>query len=238
MRLAIFLIIIGLVLGGFFVFFSSTTPKEERVPLSWKEHVGQLLIIGFEGKEVTPGLASLMSEIRPAGELLLQSNIENKEQVKKLSQDLQELSLRNTGFPLFVAVDQEGGPVSRIPFVEDTSQSQLQDFFHAFLVGSKRGEELKAMGVNMNLAPVLDSNNKEDFVFERTFQTKKDASLKLAEGLVQGHQLQEVISVPKHFPGYDGIVFNPEEDVIPVVSSFPSTTIFENLFQELALPFV
>ncbi|MDP2664615.1 MAG: glycoside hydrolase family 3 N-terminal domain-containing protein, partial [bacterium] len=164
--------------------------------------------------------------------------IENKEQIKKLVEDLQELSLRNTGFRLFVAVDQEGGPVSRIPFVEDTSQSQLQDFFHAFLVGSKRGEELKAMGVNMNLAPVLDSNNKEDFVFERTFQTTKDASLKLAEGLVQGHQLQGVISVPKHFPGYDGIAFNPEEDVIPVVPSFPTTTIFEDLFQELALPFV
>src|SRR3989338_1429258 len=221
------------------LFYSGRSTLEEREPaVSWKKHFGQLFLIGFEGKVVTPELASLMAEIRPAGILLLQRNIENKEQVKKLSQDLQELSLRNTGFPLFVAVDQEGGPVSRIPFAEDTSQSQLQDFFHAFLVGSERGEDLKEIGVNMNLAPVLDSNNKEDFVFERTFQTTKDASLKLAEGLVQGHQLQGVISVPKHFPGYDGIVFNPEEDVIPVVSSFPSTTIFENLFQELALPFV
>ncbi|MDO8577515.1 MAG: glycoside hydrolase family 3 N-terminal domain-containing protein [Candidatus Wildermuthbacteria bacterium] len=237
-KILIFLSVLFLVGLAIFLYPGGSTPEEREPAVSWKEHFGQLFLIGFEGEEVTSELASLMAEIRPAGVLLLQRNIENKEQVKKLVEDLQELSLRNTGFRLFVAVDQEGGPVSRIPFAEDTNQSQLQDFSQAFFVGSKRGEDLKAIGVNMNLAPVLDSNNKLDFVFERTFQTTKNASMKLAEGLVQGHQLQGIVSVPKHFPGYDGVAFNPEEDVIPIVPSLPSIAIFENLFQELAIPFV
>lgn len=238
MKIAIFLIIAGLILGGFFVFFSSTTLEEEPVSLSWEEYLGQLFIIGFEGKEVTPELVSLFEEIRPGGILLLSRNIENKEQTKKLVQDLQELSLKTTGYALFVAVDQEGGSVSRVPFAERTAQSSILNIEHAFQVGQERAKDLKELGVNMNLAPVLDSNNPRDFLYNRTFQKSKELLVSLAEALIAGHEQEGVVSVPKHFPGYDGVRFNPEVTIVPSVSYSPDTFVFENLFSKHFFPFV
>lgn len=219
--------------------YTGLAPFGEDFPSrNWKENFGQLLIIGFEGTEVTPALSKLMEEVRPGGILLLGRNIVNKEQTKKLIQDLQELSMRNTGVPLFVAVDQEGGIVSRIPWADTTSQSDLKDFQHAFLVGQKRAQALKEVGINMNLAPVLDSNSNKDFLFSRSFQKDPQVSLELAKGLIEGQKTQSVIAVPKHVPGYDGISFNPEDGILPHVKNFPSTSLFQNVFQSSPAPFL
>src|SRR3989344_2252548 len=239
MRLAIFLLTIGVAAGGLFIFFSPETTQEELgVSLSWEESLGQLFLIGFEGTEVTPGLVSLMEEINPGGVLLLSRNIETKAQVARLVEDLQALSSEKTGLPLFVAVDQEGGIISRVPFVERTPQSSIRDVEHAFQVGQERAKDLKELGVNMNLAPVLDSNNPRDFLYNRTFQKGKELLVSLAEALIAGHEQEGVVSVPKHFPGYDGVRFNPEVTIVPSVSSFPDTFVFEDLFSKHLFPFV
>jgi beta-N-acetylhexosaminidase len=206
--------------------------------LSLEDKLGQMLMIGFEGTEATPEVSSLLSSIRPGGVLLLGRNIVSKDQTKKLITDLQDISMRTTGLPLFVAVDQEGGIVSRVPWVDNTAPSDLQDADQAFLLGEKRAQELKEVGVNMNLAPVLDSNERDDFLFSRSFQKGKDASLVIAQGLILGHAKEGVIPVPKHFPGYDGVSFNPETGVLPFAKNFPDSSLFKEVLNPSQVPFI
>jgi beta-N-acetylhexosaminidase len=204
---------------------------EEKQQLTLEQALGQMMIIGFEGTEMTPELESQLQEIKPGGVLLLGRNIANEQQVKKLIADLQEVSLRVSGVPLFVAVDQEGGNVVRFPWVERTALSALQDYDHAFAVGQQRGKELQELGVNMNLAPVLDSNTVGDFLFDRTFQQDPELVLELARGFIAGHAKEGVLVVVKHFPGYDNISFNPEASGVPKVETLPDSSLFENVVQ-------
>ena len=232
-------IVLGILILGIAVPYMVLAPRGEDFSLqNWEENFGQMLIIGFEGTEVTPALSKLMGEVRPGGILLLGRNIVNREQTKKLIEDLQELSMRNTGVPLFVAVDQEGGIVSRVPWVDSTSPSDLKDFQHAFSIGQKRAQALKEIGINLNLAPVLDSNSGNDFLFSRSFQKSPQVSLELAQGLIEGQGKQGVIAVPKHFPGYDTIAFNPEDGLLPSVTDFPDTSLFAKVLEGFGVPFV
>ena len=259
MKQRIFLLVLGSCIGiGVFLYsvfswYSSVvsiaqTPPEKTieiteekvsfVSLSLEDKLGQMLIIGFEGTEVTPGVYSLFSRIRPGGVLLLGRNIISKDQTKKLITDLQEISMRTVGLPLFVAVDQEGGIVSRVPWADNTAPFDLADVNEAFLVGEKRARDLKEVGVNMNLAPVLDSNGEDDFLFSRSFQEDQDVSFALAQGLIRGHTQEGVIPVPKHFPGYDGVAFNPETGVLPFTDDFPDTSFFKEVIDLSQVPFL
>lgn len=214
------------------------TEEASTPSLSLEDKLGQMLMIGFEGTEATPEVVSLFSRIRPGGVLLLSRNIVSKDQVKKLIADLQEISMHTTGLPLFVAVDQEGGVVSRVPWAESTAQSSLEDAKEAFLVAQERAQDLKEVGVNMNLAPVLDSQEREDYLFNRSFQKDSAASLELAQALIAGHQKEGVIAVPKHFPGYDGVSFNPETGVLPGAKDFPQAFLLREVLELTQVPFV
>lgn len=220
------LILILAALPAFFSILPVSPEKFENETLSLKEALGQTLLIGFEGKVMTPELETLIKKIQPGGVLLLARNIENKEQVKKLVEDLKSISPT----PLFIAVDQEGGLVSRLWWVESTAQSDLKNEIDALKTGTQRAEELQALGINMNLAPVLDSADSKDYLFSRSFKDIPLFSSLFAFTLIQGHQKEGVVSVPKHYPGYDNIYFNPETSTVPHVKEFPKAEAFSNLF--------
>lgn len=188
--------------------------------------IGQLFIVGFEGKIVTPQLEEFFKKYQPGGVLLLSKNIENETQLKKLNADLQTLSLRESGLPLFIAVDQEGGIISRVDFLEEkTAQFEIETPEQAFLIGQKRGQSLKELGINLNLAPVLDSIQEGDFLFERSFQKPIEEIGQLGKALIQGQKTTGILTAIKHFPGYGTISFHPEETLaqveqIPEISQF------------------
>jgi len=191
--------------------------KEQVVIDELKDKAGQLFIVGFEGKTLTSEFEGFFKKYKPGGVLLLSKNIENGEQLKTLINDLQSLSKEETGLPLLIAVDQEGGLVSRIEFLkEKTAQSEISSQNYAYAVGLKRGEELKELGVNLNLAPILDNAQNSDFLFERSFQKSIDISGQLAKSLIQGQKDTGVFSAMKHFPGYVGVDFNPEEKLATI----------------------
>ena len=205
---------------------SLSQEQEILEKLTLEEKIGQLFIVGFEGKIVTPQLEGFFKKYRPGGVLLLSKNIENKEQLKNLISDLQALSLKETGFPLFITVDQEGGPISRIGFLEEkTGQSEIGNSERAYQVGLKRGSEILQLGANLNFAPVLDDAESGDFLFSRSFQKSPTIAGQLAEFLIRGQKKAGILSAIKHFPGYIGINFNPEEKLalvekIPEISQF------------------
>ncbi|KPJ71240.1 hypothetical protein AMJ50_02855 [Parcubacteria bacterium DG_74_3] len=189
-------------------------PKEEL-----KDRAGQLFIVGFEESTLTPELKEFFIKYKPGGVLLLSANIKNKEQLKNLISDLQNLSLEQTGLPLLIAVDQEGEPMSRIFFLEEkTSQVQIANSGFAFQVGLGRGQELKDLGVNLNLAPVLDDIKKEDFYFGRTFQRPPEIAGELAISLILGQKEAGILTAIKHFPGYVGISFDPRNKLTEISS--------------------
>jgi len=194
--------------------------------LSLEQAIGQILMIGFNDATLTPELEQLMERLRPGGVLLLSRNIQSITQLQKLTQDLQRVSLKYSQLPLFIAVDQEGGSISRVQFgKEKTAQSIIRDTDHAYTVGQKRAQELRLLGINVNLSPVLDNTNPEDFLFDRTFQTEHFQSGTLAKALLDGQKESGILSTLKHFPGYGNIAFNPEQK-LATVQEFPDTSSF------------
>lgn len=200
---------------------------EAPAPISLDRLVGQVLLIGFEGTTWNLSLEQLMERLRPGGVLLLSRNIESATQLKTLIQELQAASLRYSSTPLFVAVDQEGGPISRVAFAkEKTSQSDIQTPEQAYRIGKERGEELKALGINLNLSPVLDQAYPSDFIFERTFQAERSQEGLFAKSLLTGQKDARVLSALKHFPGYGTIPFDPETK-LAVVENLPDISAFQ-----------
>jgi beta-N-acetylhexosaminidase len=194
--------------------------------LSFDQKVGQLFIVGFEGKEINPQLEAFLKIIKPGGVLLLARNIENENQLKKLIKDLQQISLKDSGLPLLVAVDQEGGPVCRLPFVNCYAQKNISHPKAAYMVGFLRGFSLKGLGVNLNLAPLVDEAKKGDFIFERTFQKSKELNGILAKNLIFGQKEAGILSCLKHFPGYGFINFDPERNMLASYKNLPSISSF------------
>lgn len=180
--------------------------------LSLEQKVGQLFMVGFEGTKMTPSLKKVIQEIHPGGILLLRRNIESQDQLRRLIQDLQEVAREDTGPPLLVAVDQEGEPMCRIPFVSCTSPKEIETKEQAFQVGLNRGQELKELGVNLNLAPALDQSSSSDFIFPRVFKEE------LAPSFIKGQSEAGILNAIKHFPGYGGISFNPENEKLAVLN--------------------
>ncbi len=192
-----------------------------------EQKVGQLFIIGFDGKKVNKELENLMEKIQPGGVLLLEKNIEDQKQLEKLIDDLQAISIRNTGLPLFIAVDQEGGKICRIEFLDCPVISEIQNKKQAFETGFRMGEDLRKLGVNLNLAPVLDQSAKNDFIFRRTFQKDLVQTGNLAKFFIQGQKTGGIFTALKHFPGYGGIDFDPETERLAVFSQVPEISQFQ-----------
>lgn len=204
--------------------------KEQAVITELKNKAGQIFIIGFEGKIVTAELEQFFKKYKPGGVLLLSKNIENEEQLKSLTADLQTLSKKETGLPLLIAVDQEGGSVSRIGFLkEKTAQSEIPTQNYAYAVGLKRGEELKELGVNLNLSPVLDNAQSSDFIYERSFQKTLSVSGELTKSLIMGQKEAGILTAIKHFPGYVNIDFNPEDKL--ATTNLPETSQFKKALE-------
>lgn len=213
-------------------FDDSSIEKGLLNKLSLEEKIGQLFIIGFEGKEVTPELTDLLKTIYPGGLILFSRNIQNENQLQKLIIDLQNISLEENNIPLFIAIDQEGGSIRRIKWIDDNiSQAEIKNGNQAYQTGFQRGKELKNIGINLNLAPVLDLAEENDFLYNRSFKNNPETTGELGKNLVSGQKAAGIFSAIKHFPGYSGIRFNPETIKIPVLSKIPEISQFKKTME-------
>src|SRR6266478_3807556 len=119
--------------------------------------IGQLLIIGFDGTEMSQPVASLLTRVQPAGVILFARNITGGEQTWKLLKDCQAC----VSTPLFTAVDMEGGRVDRFRNVIGRSPSAAEVFAtHDREIfrqhGKVIGEACRTLGFNTDFAPVVD----------------------------------------------------------------------------------
>lgn len=198
-----------------FTFFSSIALADSSTKdiksMSLDEKVGQLFFIGFNGKTITPAFSKHLKTIKPGAIIVFGRNIKSLKQIATLNSELQRTALSASGVPLFIAVDQEGGGVSRIhtsPAMPSAfTIGQTNDPTLAFQAGKVTGELLSLLGFNMNLAPVLDVTDDKlrSFIGARSFS---DSPHKIGSmGVAFAHGLSEgkVLPVAKHFPGHGPI---------------------------------
>ena len=173
--------------------------------LSLEEKIGQLLMVGISGQERTAETSAMLKELKPGAIILLGRNVRDPAQLTTFAAALQE----GARVTRFVSMDQEGGTVVRLlrgatvfPGAMATGATGSSGL--ARLEGRVSGAELSALGVNMNLAPVLDvnSNRKNPVIGVRAFgdDPMKVAMLSVAYAL--GLQDSGVSAVAKHFPGH------------------------------------
>ncbi|MCG8635177.1 MAG: beta-N-acetylhexosaminidase [Desulfobacterales bacterium] len=173
--------------------------------LSIEEMAGQRLMLGFDGQTLNARLKYLIKEIKTGGIILFKPNIESPEQLKTLCADARQFAL-DCGLPdLFIAVDQEGGVVARLrrPFTEFPGNPHVRTRDQADEFARVTAGELLDMGINMNMAPVLDvaPEGVDSIMKERVFPGDEDLVTELGVMMIQGFQRKNIMAVAKHFPG-------------------------------------
>ena len=177
-----------------------------RVPSALRRDIGQLLIGSLPGTTLTPEMRSLAREFSLGGIVLFSRNIEQPEQVAELAVDVQSLA---SDVPLWLSVDQEGGRVARLrkPFTEwppmavlgRSGSLELASRFAAALAA-----ELRAVGVTLDYAPVLDihTNPRNPVIGDRALAEDADLVARLGAAIIRGLQENGVAACGKHFPGH------------------------------------
>lgn len=193
-----------------------------RMPLD--AEIGQLTMIGFTGTSVTPDLAAWVREYQPGSVILYDRNLQSKAQAQALIQQLQA----DSTVPLLVMVDQEGGSVDRMWRIDgpapsaaylgargDTSVAERQGAFDA--------ANMAAVGVNVNLAPVVDVSSVpggQGALYGRTFSTSPTVVTTIAGAYLTGlQQSGKVVGVLKHFPGLGSAATDPHLQLPTVTRS-------------------
>jgi beta-N-acetylhexosaminidase len=176
--------------------------------LSLEEKIGQLIIFGFDALEINDHALKLIRDFKAGNVILFSRNVKDPKQLFELNKSLQKLALTHLKVPLFISIDQEGGMVTRITnkatyFPGAMTLAATDKPENAYISGKIMGQELKALGVNMNLAPSLDINNnpKNPVIGVRSFG---DTPKRVSEfGIENIRGLQEnVVATAKHFPGH------------------------------------
>lgn len=176
--------------------------------LSLKQKTGQMIVSGFEGIHLNSRTEKLIAEQGIGGLILFERNFQNPKQLKSLIEDLQSLVAPNSP-PLFISVDQEGGRVARLkePFTQFPpmcclGEADSEDLAYRF--GLAMGKEMRAVGINMDYAPVLDvhSNPDNPIIGKRAISSNPDVVARLGCKVIQGFQDAGTFAVGKHFPGH------------------------------------
>lgn len=187
------------------------------------DRVGQRFVVDFQGTEVTPGLERLLREGRAGGVILFAGNIASAGQVRTLTRDLQAVAADAGLPPLWISVDQEGGIVNRIVvdfpvFPSAMAIGATGDEEAAATAGRVTGRALRALGFNVNHAPVLDVNTNPDnpIIGVRSFGEDPDAVARLGSAYTRALRAEGVLATAKHFPGHGDATIDSHLD-LPIV---------------------
>lgn len=183
-----------------------------------KRRAGQRLLIGLHGLTVSDDTRALLRELRPAGFVLFGRNVAAPGQVLQLTRELRGLC--DEALPPLLAVDQEGGRVQRIgepatvwPSAAETAAADRVREVHTAL-----GHELRAMGLDWDLAPVADVQRSDGHpvIGDRAFGHRSEEVGRHVSEAVQGLQQAHVRAALKHFPGHGASPADSHE-TLPIV---------------------
>jgi beta-N-acetylhexosaminidase len=168
------------------------------------EEIGQLLVVGFNGTEITSRVASLLERLQPAGVILFARNIRSAEQTWRLLRECQ----KRVAAPLFTCVDLEGGTVDRFrdalgaaPSAAQVYATQDRKLFRRH--GQIMGENCRSLGFNVDFAPVLDLafEASRGVMESRAVSPNPHETIAYAREFLAGLRAAKVMGCGKHFPG-------------------------------------
>jgi len=176
-----------------------------------KETIASPLWVGFDGTSVPATLARWLARGEVGGVVLFSRNIESPAQVRALCREIRSAAGRGNPLPL-IAVDQEGGrvarlkdpPFTRFPPARACSHFCCRNETVAEGLGAAIAAELRAVGIDVNFAPVLDvdSNPRNTVIGDRAFSEDPRTAAALGIAFAKGSLSRGILPVGKHFPGH------------------------------------
>jgi beta-N-acetylhexosaminidase len=178
---------------------------------------GQLILTGVPGKEIDRETAALFRKVQPGGFIIFGRNIESAVQLRKLIDDLRDLS----AIEPIITIDQEGGRVSRLRLIgqEPPNAQQLRDKGDVDLVrrhGEITGRLLRLFGFNLDLCPVLDisfDDEADNSLRGRCYGRDVEEVVRLAGAFNDAMRGEGIASCGKHFPGYSAATIDAHHDL-------------------------
>ncbi|MGH9409195.1 MAG: beta-N-acetylhexosaminidase [Vicinamibacterales bacterium] len=171
-----------------------------------RRHVGQLAIVGFDGATLPADVRAIAREFDLGGVIFFARNVVEPEQVAELSREAQALA---SELPLWVSIDQEGGRVARLkrPFTEWPPMRALGragDDGLARRFARALAAELKAVGISLDYAPVLDVNTNPNnpVIGDRALSERAEDVARLGRAIIETLQREGIAACGKHFPGH------------------------------------
>jgi beta-N-acetylhexosaminidase len=201
----------------------------------WGKDVGIHLMVGFSGTVLEEELKSLIRDFHIGGVVIFRRNVESPEQLQTLLTDAQEFASETMRRQLWVAIDQEGGPVQRLipPFIQLPSARNLATQGREAVRewSAKAACELHKIGVHINLAPVLDIvfEGQPHFMTERSLGSNPKQVAQLGEDWIKSLQKQGISATAKHYPGLGRAALDPHH-YAPVIRWENEETMAADLF--------
>ena len=191
--------------------------------LTLQEKIGQMIIIGMDTNYITERIETMIKKYKIGGIILYRKNFSTYAEMLELIRKLKKLNAKNK-IPLFIAIDQEGGRVNRMP-------KEIKNLPPANLVAEKgeielvktsaqiTGKILKESGYNLNFAPVLDIKRFENKhpIGDRCYGENKEKVAKYGIEVMKELQKQGIIPVIKHFPGH-GATKQDSHNFLPIIN--------------------
>jgi len=166
---------------------------------------GQRLMVGFDGTELNQDLKFFVDTLMVGGIILFSRNLVDPGQIGELCLSIQEYAKSCGQPPLFIAIDQEGGQVARLkePFTEFPGNPFIKSDKDAARFAEITSRELRSVGINMNMAPVMDvpPEGFKSVMDKRVFGSDPEPVARLGTTIIKHMQKNGVMAVAKHFPG-------------------------------------
>jgi beta-N-acetylhexosaminidase len=195
----------------------------ELKQMNLRQKIGQMVMVGFNGKEPSLDVEELLRSSQVGGIIYFRRNLQEPSQVRRMSQRLQQMAAENGGIPLLISIDQEGGMVARIEegvalMPGNMSIGATRDVQAAYEAAKWSAGDLLALGINMNFAPCVDVNNNagNPVIGVRSFAEDAELTGDMGASAVAGYQEAGVAATAKHFPGH-GDTANDSHTDLPLI---------------------
>ena len=189
--------------------------------MTLQELIGQQIMIGVAGTEVTPEMIRVFQTTRAGGLIVFRPNFKSAKSFQKLLSDLET----QLGRKLLVAVDHEGGRVIHLRegitvFPDNWALGNTGNADYAWRQGEIEARELRRLGIDVNLAPTLDvlTDTFSPNIGIRSYGKDPELVAKLGTARITAMQMNGISACAKHFPGLGASPLDPHLD-LPVLSA-------------------